>query len=157
MIERFMAKVEITDSCWNWTASVGGHGYGQFSVKKDGKWGPQLAHRVSYELHIGPIPEGLQIDHLCRNKSCVRPDHLEPVTQRVNILRSDAPSAVAHRTDTCKRGHNLTDARVRSNGARECRACSRERWAEMEHTPEQRSAAAARSRAWHAANMERVA
>ena len=85
-MKRFTDKIEIdTDSeCWNWTAAIfKGLGYGKFNF--NGK--TCYAHRVSYELHVGEIPSGLQIDHLCRNRKCVNPDHLEPVTHIENIRR----------------------------------------------------------------------
>lgn|SRR5512139_3387059 len=78
--ERFLDKVTLTDTCWNWTASVEGKGYGQFRLN-----GRMIkAHRYMYEFAIGPIPEGLQIDHVCSNRRCVRPDHLRLVTPKQN-------------------------------------------------------------------------
>lgn len=94
---RFDAKYAVDpDGCWVWTdAARAGYGFLLVNGKK------QMAHRVSYELHVGPIPEGLQIDHLCRNKLCVNPTHLEPVTQRENILRSDNMAARWARRTEC--------------------------------------------------------
>jgi len=77
--DRFIEKVEMTEYCWNWTASKKRKGYGQFNET--------LAHRWSYEHYKGPIPTGLQIDHLCKNTSCVNPEHLEAVTLEENIRR----------------------------------------------------------------------
>jgi hypothetical protein len=111
--------------CWEWTAShnEARRGYGQ--AKFRGR--VRQAHLIAYELLIGPIPEGLQLDHLCRNTACVNPVHLEPVTQRENILRSDAPSAIAYRADTCTKGHPLTPENVYRRPSkptkRECRIC----------------------------------
>ena len=73
--ERFLAMVDKTDSCWNWLGTTTAHGYGQIGA--NGKVYP--AYRVAYELFIGPIPETLAVDHLCRNRACVNPDHLEAV------------------------------------------------------------------------------
>lgn len=119
---RFWRRVEKqADGCWFWTGFPSG-GYGRIRVA-----GVRVqAHRYSYELHVGLIPDGLQVDHLCRNRLCVNPDHLEPVTPRQNTLRGNNPSAVTTRTGVCKRGHFMDDAntRVRPNGKRECRACS---------------------------------
>ena len=81
---RFWSKVDKTNECWEWTASTTGNGYGQFWI--NGKL--TGAHRVSYEMEYGPIPDGLQIDHLCENKLCVRPSHLEAVTQQENLRRA---------------------------------------------------------------------
>lgn len=88
-----------------------------------------LAHRWSYAATHGVIPAGLELDRLCRNRRCVRPDHLEPVTSRVNTLRGMAPSAIAARTNVCQRGHEFTPENTywRPDGTnhRQCRACIR--------------------------------
>lgn len=84
--DRFWAKVDKTsdpNGCWLWTASVGSHGYGAFGVGQAVK----VAHRIAYELTVGPIPEGLHLDHLCRRHACVNPAHLHPVTLRENVGR----------------------------------------------------------------------
>ena len=83
VLERFFNKVNKTDTCWLWTSAKNIDGYGIFRI--NGK--NILSHRLSYELYIGKIPEGLQIDHLCRVRDCVNPDHLDPVTQAENIRR----------------------------------------------------------------------
>lgn len=120
--QNFWSKVERTETCWLWHGTrtpTGGHygtgGYGKFSGN--------LAHRVAYEALRGPIPDGLTLDHLCRNTCCVNPDHLEPVTGQENSARHFASIS------TCKRGHDLSGPnvrlRVRRNGRTErvCRAC----------------------------------
>lgn len=89
-IQRFMVKVKKTDNCWEWTGHIMANRYGQFWC--NGKM--QLTHRISYELFKGDIPQGLHIDHLCRNRKCCNPDHLETVTNKENILRGIAPSAI---------------------------------------------------------------
>lgn len=86
--ERFWVKVEKTSSCWIWTGSRNGRGYGLFGASSGGA--PVRAHRFSYELRFGPIPEGMQLDHLCEVKACVNPDHLEPVTNEENSRRARA-------------------------------------------------------------------
>ena len=86
---RFWAKVEKTDTCWLWTASTKPNGYGQFMRKIDGRWRPDYAHIVAYELLIGPVDRSMDMDHECRNKLCVRPGlgHVVPVTPKENRLR----------------------------------------------------------------------
>lgn len=90
------------------------------------------AHRLSYELHKGEIPEGLEIDHLCRNRWCVNPDHLEAVTRRENIMRGDGPKKLGElnsKKTHCKHGHpfDKENTRYRPTGGRSCRICNRER------------------------------
>jgi hypothetical protein len=119
--ERFWINVKKTESCWLWTAFVAKNGYGQFSY--DGK--SIKAHRFAYELTVGKIPDGLQIDHRCRVRNCVNPNHLEAVTQRENILRGTAPTAVNARKTHCPSGHEYTEDNtlVKTTGARICRTC----------------------------------
>lgn len=127
--ERFMAKVDISGDggCWNWIGSLNPQGYGQFCVVRTRPLG---AHRVAMMLfREHPITPGraLQIDHLCRNKRCVNPDHLEVVTARENILRAlpFRRCAGPRRTEThCKRGHEFTEENTYVyRGHRACRAC----------------------------------
>lgn len=128
--DRFWAKVEPNGVCWEWAASRKPNGYGQFGMP--GRRSPQLAHRVAYELLVGPIPEGLCLDHLCRNRGCVNVDHLEPVTQGENTRRgfggwrrSQNQRAQTH----CKHGHEFAPENTRRDhdGHRECRACTSRR------------------------------
>jgi hypothetical protein len=121
--ERFLAKADVRpDGCWNWRGARNMQkDYGRFSF--DGR--TEFAHRVAHELFIGPIPAGLTIDHLCRNHLCVRPDHLEAVTSRVNTLRGVSPAAVNARKTHCKNGHEFDQANTywRPGGGRSCRRC----------------------------------
>lgn len=94
---RFMAKVQVTESCWLWGAAISDEGNGWFWSKPR----PERAHRWSYMFHKGAIPDGLVLDHLCRVRHCVNPDHLEPVTILENVSRG----AVAHRF--CRKGHAI--------------------------------------------------
>jgi len=103
---RFMAKVEKTDGCWLWTAHKNRQGYGAFDRV--------MAHRWSYNHFVGPIPEDLVLDHLCRNRACVNPDHLEAVPSPVNILRGFGPPANNKRRTHCLAGHHLSGDNVRT-------------------------------------------
>lgn len=125
--DRFWAKVDKDGpgGCWLWTAAKNPKGYGRFYL--DGR--NQLAHRVAYLLVVGPIPPGLQLDHVvargCLHRHCVNPHHLEPVTNRENLLRS--PLSVVFRPRIlkthCIHGHSLADAYVGAKGFRTCRHC----------------------------------
>ncbi len=110
------------NGCWNWDV-CDNLGYGRAT---DGKHRSVKAHRLMYERLVGPIPEGLVIDHLCRNRTCVNPDHLEPVTQSENVRRGNGFSAVNARKTHCKRGHPLDGDNLYRNpaGARVCRTCA---------------------------------
>lgn len=112
------------DGCIVWQRATDRDGYGVTS----GQGRRQLrAHRLSYELLVGPIPEGMTLDHLCKNRACINVDHLEPVTAGTNTLRGDAPSIVLHRENRCAQGHSYTpeNTYVRRDGARTCRTCMR--------------------------------
>lgn len=120
--ERLAAGYGIAESgCWEWKRSRNSRGYGLISDRGV----VLLAHRVSYELHVGPIPEGMTIDHLCRVKACVNPAHMEVVSREENSRRGSPGTGQTH----CKRGHELAGANVmvkpRRNGRtiRNCRAC----------------------------------
>jgi hypothetical protein len=121
---------ELPNACWPWGGSRDRYGYGKMSA-----FGVHVrVYRYSYELLVGPIPEGLTIDHLCRNPPCVNPDHLEAVTNKENILRSDSPSAINARKTHCIHGHEFTEANtyVSRQGVRTCRTCGRLRNAAAE-------------------------
>jgi hypothetical protein len=122
---RFWAKAVIrTDGCWAWSAAITRGGYGHFWV--DGHH--VSAHRFAYELLVGPIPEGLTLDHLCRVRHCVNPAHLEPVTMRENNLRGDAPPARNAAKTHCVHGHPFDEENTYQHPRRSrvCQTCQTE-------------------------------
>lgn len=123
---RFWSKVNKTGTCWLWTGFKDRKGYGRFNPAHRRS---AHAHRFAYEDVVGPIPDGLTIDHLCRVPGCVRPNHLEPVTMRENVLRGFGPTALNAKKRTCRHGHPYSGDNLRIAGVRYrvCRACNR-RW-----------------------------
>lgn len=123
--------IAVGDGCWEWQRSMNSYGYGRirlWSVAEQ-RSPTRSAHRAVYEMLRGPVPAGLELDHLCRNRACVRPSHLEPVTRRENLMRSAGlPAQNAGKTH-CKRGHEFAggNLRVARDGSRHCRTCRRER------------------------------
>lgn len=121
---RFTDNVVVGDGCWEWMAAKT-RGYGRFYMRGQ----MPGAHRVSYQMFVGPIPDGLTLDHLCRNPGCVRFDHLEPVSNRENVLRGEGTSARHARQTHCKRGHKFDAANTYVHrGKRYCRTCQRIRF-----------------------------
>ena len=116
----FWDRVEAGD-CWVWTGSRGSAGYGQYM--RHGRH--HLAHRFAWTELVGEIPAGMTIDHLCRNRLCVNPDHLEIVSVAVNTMRGMSPIAIAARRGSCAQGHPMSadNVRIRPNGRRRCRTC----------------------------------
>jgi hypothetical protein len=114
-------KCDRSTGCWLWTGPVDRRGYGRTLQTQ--------AHRLAYELFIGPLSADLEVDHLCRNKLCVNPDHLEAVTHRENVLRGNAPSAIYARQTHCRRGHPFDGDNLgfTKSGHRVCLACRRAR------------------------------
>lgn len=119
---RFLQKIVINKKtkCWEWTAHKSKLGYGVM------RYGPRAlgvreAHIIAYEIFTGPVPEGKELDHLCRNRGCVNPSHLEPVTHHENMRRGH------HATKThCKNGHEFDEKNtlIGKNGRRHCRKCA---------------------------------
>ena len=126
------------NGCWLWGGTVDHHGYGRYRMR--------LAHRLAYLELAGEIPDGLELDHLCRVPACVNPNHLEPVSHAENVRRSIAGQVNSARLRTrthCKNGHPFSaeNTYVYPNGYRECRICARANHKRLQSTPEYR--------AWH--------
>lgn len=134
-LDRLLSKIDkngpIPDyapqlgSCWIWQAPTNAYGYGTFGVGGRTNQRIYLAHRFTYEMFVGAIPLGLDIDHLCRVRNCVNPAHLEPVTRRDNLLRGETTAARLSSLTQCHRGHLFDEANTHRNdkGQRSCRAC----------------------------------
>lgn len=126
---RFWSKVDKSGDCWIWTSTIS-NGYGCMNIGGMRPKGAQfMAHRISYTWTVGPIPEGMLLDHLCRNTLCVNPAHLEVVTHIENTMRGFSPFAIKARQLRCKRGHEFTpeNTTIRKNGTRWCKECARMR------------------------------
>jgi hypothetical protein len=125
-IEEVLKQYKVEGGCWSWTGSINRGGYGTFKRFLDAKYVGVLAHRFSFEVHHGrTIVRGMELDHLCRNRRCINPDHLEEVTRRENILRGEGPTAVNARKVQCKRGHEFAGDNLlyTPQGGRRCRTC----------------------------------
>jgi hypothetical protein len=156
--EKFWVKVDKNGSipahrpelgpCWLWTGERQKEGYGRISTrKKPTASGTRLAHRASYELLVKPIPDGLHLDHLCRNPQCVNPADLDPVTPKVNTERGLHGALRTH----CQNNHELTPENtyvVSPDNSRRCRTCIREKAAEEREDPAKRETKLAATRRW---------
>lgn len=155
ILDRFAEKIALTDSgCIEWIAYRYENGYGRIWL--DGR--NVSAHRWSYEYHVGPIPEGLVIDHLCRNPPCVNPDHLEPVTTQENVIRGIGPTLASERWQAvthCPQGHEYTDENTYRDpdGSRSCWTCKREN--RKKHYELNRQRYIDKAAEWRVANLER--
>jgi hypothetical protein len=159
-LERFWSKVDVGSGggCWTWTGARSKTGYGSFNVG-DGVW--RSAHRFSYEIHVGTIPDGLALDHLCRETSCVNPLHLEPVTHHENIRRGVTPVQFHQRATRCHRGHALPENGYYRDGGNGplvyCKACRREDYAALPPDELERVRAACRERVARIAARKKAA
>lgn len=115
------SRVERTATCWLWTGYVKDNGYGSLTI--DGR--TQYAHRLVYAETVGPIPEGAELDHLCRVRHCVNPEHLEPVSKAENCYRGASIPGQRHRQTHCQHGHEFTpeNTAISKRGHRRCRRC----------------------------------
>jgi hypothetical protein len=131
---RFWQRVQKTASCWYWVGAINNVGYGNFGMGPRGHAVTFAAHKLSYLMHKGPVPPGLVLDHLCRQRACVNPAHLRPQTRRQNVLNGLRVSHNAWKTH-CVHGHSLHEAFLRERHEpgkegqlkRVCRTCSKER------------------------------
>lgn len=129
VIERFLAKISISSSgCWEWTAAINRYGYGRFDPKEKSLF----AHRFIYEYYYGSISSELTIDHLCRNRACSNPLHLEQVTTKVNVLRGIGITAMNARKTHCPQGHEYDNENTyryifRGKHSRRCKECVKNR------------------------------
>lgn len=114
--------IEAPSGCWVWTGTRNRGGHGRIQINGSNAY----VHRVAYELYVGPIPEGLEIDHLCRRPACLNPRHLQAVTPSVNVRRGTSPGARAARRDKCSAGHSFAEHGAVRHGRRICRPCRRE-------------------------------
>ncbi len=129
VLARLTAAIPLDRSgCWPWPDRKLSNGYGVIRAGVGKTHTKLYVHRASYETFIGSIPDGMQIDHLCRNRSCFNPEHLEPVPNRTNFIRGEHPNAVVYRTQICRKGlHPMTgDNIMESPHGRRCRACNYE-------------------------------
>ena len=122
--ERFLLKVAVSskEKCWNWTACLSARGYGRFQLNGN----TYAAHRVSFVLHGGILEKDKEIDHKCRNKSCVNPDHLQQITHKENVLIGESLQAKNKRKTHCIRGHEFKDSTTYyrpDDGGRTCNIC----------------------------------
>lgn len=127
ILERLNSRIEKTDTCWIWTGKVDKTGYGSFGMRVEQACRTRSAHKIVYETLVGEVPEGMQLDHLCKVPLCVNPDHLEIVTPRENVLRSEGIAAKNAVKTHCNRGHEFTpdntyywSKRPRSRACRKC-------------------------------------
>lgn len=117
---RPMPGVQVDGPCILWPGYINPDGYGIISYN----YRSHPAHRFLYQLAYGPLPSGMQVDHLCRNRACINPNHLEPVTVKENVLRGMGFAAQNARKTHCKRGHPLSGENlIFSGGSRKCRIC----------------------------------
>ena len=124
----FMSHIRASGNCWLWTGQIETEGYGRLHWPLDDPNKKILAHRFSYVLYRGVIPVHVEPDHICRNRSCVNPSHLELVTHQTNTRRGVGPTALNALKTHCLKGHKLCGSNLVPwvNSGRECRTCNKE-------------------------------
>lgn len=129
--QRFWSRVHKTNGCWIWLGATNPKGYGQFFWKRgDASHSyTRPAHIVAYELSLGPVPKGRELDHICQNRRCVNPAHLEPITHKENLMRGDTVCARKKMQTHCVNGHAFSpeNTAFEKNGTRRCIECRRAR------------------------------
>lgn len=131
VIDRFWSKVDATGPCWEWTKTKTRTGYGSWTVGSFPNKKTYATHRLSWEILVGDIPAGMELDHLCRVRHCLNPDHLEVVTRSENMLRAGATGSANRRKTHCPQGHEYSGENIYmqiSNGrrSRSCMICRRD-------------------------------
>lgn len=125
--ERLFPRIDATGPCWLWTGAKSIGGYGVISQGPRDATGTRMVHRAVWELLVGEIPDGYELDHLCRVRACCNPDHLELVTRAENVARGSQRAGI-NRKDACIKGHPFTpENTTRNHRQRFCRACAIER------------------------------
>lgn len=159
LMDKLMEKIEVDPSsgCWIWKGALNNNGYGILYIKlPDGRRAPRLAHRLMYAERIGPLTDGLVLDHLCRVRNCANPEHLEQTTHRINILRGEGLAAKRAVATHCVHGHELSgDNVILVNGRyRRCREC---KLIESRlYQKENREAISAKNKLWASKNLDRM-
>lgn len=127
LFNKVVSRFTMGDGCWEWTGARNYKGYGHFTFREAGRKTGRSGHRLVWEHFVAPLTPGMELDHLCKNRGCVRPSHLEEVTPTENKRRSSAYDAKRAQTH-CLRGHEFTaeNTYIRKNGTRCCRECKRE-------------------------------
>lgn len=151
VIDRLLSRVTVdpNSNCWRWNGSVTHGGYGRIKVTTSQA---AYVHRVTYEALVGPIPCGMELDHLCRVRSCVNPEHLEPVTRTVNNQRAHSYHSAK---TSCPQGHPYDEENtLTSGGKRHCRACRRRKAAERRQRPDVKAYQAAKAREYRSRKSE---
>lgn len=124
---RLAARCRMEGDCIVWLGAQNGNGYGVIAINRKN----QYVHRVTYQMFVGEIPPGMDIDHLCRNRRCINPSHLEATTHRENVWRGNSPKIVIARSGICGAGlHELSgdNVMIQARGYRRCRECARASW-----------------------------